>query len=251
MGKADIHIHSAVGDGMAGPQEILDYVEANTDLSVIAVTDHDDLTGGLKARELWARGRYRFEVIAGIELTTLEGHLIALFLEEPVAPLRPVMETLEAVHRQGGLCIIPHPMNWLTRSISEHTIERIMLKRGTGVYFDAIQIANSGPGSNVNAGKALRLNRERYHLPEVGGSDAHFLPVIGAALTEFPGETAADLRRAILEGTTGATNGRYPSLSEIGYRRFLLQQWRGFSVTPRKAGWLPTIASFVKRWRPR
>jgi predicted metal-dependent phosphoesterase TrpH len=251
VGKADIHIHSAVGDGMAGLQEILDYVEAATDLSVIAITDHDDAAGGLAARDLWARGRYRFDVIAGIELTTLEGHLVALFIEEPVAPLRPLVETLEAVHRQGGLCVIPHPMNWLTRSIGERTIDRIMLKRGTGVYFDAIQIANSGPGAQIAAGKSLRLNRERYHLPEVGGSDAHFLPVIGAAHTVFSGETAADLRKTILEGTTSGVNGRYPSLSEIGYRQFLAQQWRGFSVTPRKTGWLPTIASFVKRWRPR
>jgi hypothetical protein len=246
-----MHMHSAVGDGMASPQEILDYVEAKTDLSVIAVTDHDDVTGGLEARELRARGRYRFDVIPGIELTTLEGHLIALFTEEPIPALRPLAETLEAVHRQGGLCIIPHPMNWLTRSISERTIDRIMLTRGTGVYFDAMQTANSGPGSHVNAAKALRLNRERYHLPEVGGSDAHFLPPIGVAHTLFAGETAEDFRKAILEGTTSGVNGRYPSLSEIGYGQFLRQQWRGFSVTPKKMGWLPTIASFFKRWRPR
>jgi hypothetical protein len=235
---------------MATVREILEYVEEKTDLSVIAVTDHDDLTGGLAALDEWARGHYRFDVIAGAEVTTIEGHVVALFIERPVPSLRPIAETLAEVHRQGGLCIIPHPCNWLTRSVNEHTLEKITSRRGTGVYFDAIQTANGGMGSGVGAAKALRLNRERYHLPQVGGSDAHFLPAVGSAYALFEGESAEELRRSILMGTTSAADGRYPSLSEIGYRRFLLQQWRGFTVTPRKSGWIPTILSFFKRMRP-
>jgi hypothetical protein len=250
VGKADLHIHSACGDGMATAAEIIEYVDEKTDLSVIAVTDHDDLAGGLMAREHWARGRFRVEVVAGVELTTLEGHLLALFMEEPVPSLKPLAPTLEAVHRQGGLCVIPHPMNWLTRSIGEKTIEKVMRERGSGLYFDAIQLAGKGPGASVGMGNARRLNRERYHLPEVGGSDAHFLPAVGSAYALFEGESAEELRRSILMGTTSAADGRYPSLSEIGYRRFLLQQWRGFTVTPRKSGWIPTILSFFKRMRP-
>ena len=149
MGKADIHIHSACGDGMATTAQLLDYVERETDLSVIAVTDHDDLKGGLQAREEWARGRYRFEVIAGEEVTSLQGHLIALFIEEKVPSLKPLQETLEAVHRQGGLCIIPHPLNWLTRSIGQRSIEKVMRQRGSGIYFDAMQAGNCSPGSRV------------------------------------------------------------------------------------------------------
>lgn len=250
MGKADLHIHSAVGDGMAGAREILDYVEEKTDLSVIAITDHDDLNGGLAAREEWARGHYRFDVIAGAEVTAIEGHLVALFIERPVVSLRPIAETLAEVHRQGGFAIIPHPCNWLTRSVNEATLERIANHRGTGVYFDAIQTANGGMGSGVGAAKALRLNRERYHLPQVGGSDAHFLPAIGCGYTLFEGTTVQDLRRGILAGTTSAANGPGVSLRQIGYRKFIVQQWRGFSVTPRKMGWLPTIASFFRRLRP-
>jgi predicted metal-dependent phosphoesterase TrpH len=248
VGKADLHIHSACGDGMATVAQLLEHADGRTDLSVIAVTDHDDITGGLEAREEWARGHHRVDVIAGMEVTTLQGHLIALFIEEPVPSLKPLAPTLEAIHRQGGLCVIPHPMNWLTRSIGEKAIAKVMRQRGSGVYFDAIQLSGKGPGSGVGMGKARRLNREGYHLPEVGGSDAHFLPAVGSAYTVFEGESAEDLRRSILMGTTSAANGRYPTLSEIGYRRFLLQQWRGFSVTPKKSGWLPTIFSFFKRF---
>src|SRR3972149_6488905 len=111
-GKADLHLHTASGDGMASPRQILDYVEAETDLDIIAVTDHDDLRGALEAREVCARGRYRFQVVTGMEVTAVEGHIIALWVEEPLPSLRPVEEVLAAVHRQGGLAVAAHPLGW-------------------------------------------------------------------------------------------------------------------------------------------
>ncbi len=55
---------------MAEIPELLSYVEEETDLSAIAVTEHDDLRAALATREAWARGRYRFEVILGEEVTS-------------------------------------------------------------------------------------------------------------------------------------------------------------------------------------
>ena len=250
MGKADLHVHSACGDGMANVAEILQYADEKTDLSVIAFTDHDDLKGGIAAREAWARGHYRVQVIPGEEVTTLQGHLLALFIDQPVPSLKPLAETLAAVHRQGGLCIIPHPLNWLTRSIGHKAIMKVTEERGSGVYFDAIQLANTAPGAKVKLSTAIRLNNEHYHLPAVGGSDAHFLPAVGSAYTLFEGESAEDLRRAILMGKTSGGAGHYPSIPEIGYGKFLRQQWRGIAVTPKAAGWRPTIWSFIKRLKP-
>jgi len=235
---------------MATVKQVLEYADSQTDLTVVAFTDHDDIAGGLAAREEWARGSYRVQVVPGAEITTLEGHLLALFIDEPVPLFRPVEETLEAVHRQGGLCVIPHPMNWLTRSLGRRTIERVMRHRGSGVYFDGMQTANRSPGSRVALKTARRLNTDIFRLPELGGSDAHFAPALGSSYTEFPGETAEELRQALLEGTTRGVEGAFPSLAKIGYRTFLLQQWRGLAVTPKKAGLGPTIVSFFKRFKP-
>ena len=250
MGKADLHIHTARGDGMADLPELLEHAQENTDLTVIAVTEHDDLRPGLEAREMCARGSYHFDVVAGTEVTTLEGHLLALYLEEPIESLRPLLETLEAVHRQGGLCIIPHPMSWLTRSIGRRMIERVLREGRDGAYFDGIEVANLSAGARVGIGKARRLNEQRYHLAAVGGSDAHFLAVVGSAYTLFDGQDAEDLRRAILAHTTQGVSGRHPSMLEIGLGQMARQQVRGFLVTPRKMGWRRTIASFVKRFVP-
>ena len=102
MGKADLHIHTSHSDGMADVPELLDYVEENTDLDIIGIVDHDDIRGALAARERWAKGAYRFELVTGIEVTALEGHVLALWVEEPVPSLVPLERVVEAVHRQGG-----------------------------------------------------------------------------------------------------------------------------------------------------
>ena len=245
--KADLHIHTALGDGMAELPELLDYVEQETDLDVIAVTDHDDIRGGLQARELWAQGRYRFQVIVGAEVTAIQGHVLALFVEEPVPSLRPVEEILEAIHRQGGLCVIPHPLAFLTRSIGQRTLERIAATERDGVYFDGIELGNGTFPARMSAGKARWLNRERYHLAEVGGSDAHFLKAVGSAYTRFEGATAEDLRESILAGTTRGVNGRHPSLLQIGLGQVARQSVRGLMTTPRTMGWGATAHSFVRR----
>ena len=249
MGTADLHIHSAVGDGMAEIPELLAYVEESTGLSVIAVTEHDTLSAAFELRERWAQGSYRFEVVVGEEVTTLEGHLLALYIEEPVPSLKPLAPTLEAVHKHGGLCIVPHPMSWLTRSVGQRAIERVLREGGDGVSFDALEISGS-LAARVTAKKAQRLNQERYHLPEIGSSDAHFLQAIGSHYTQFEGTTAAGLRRAIETGATAAVAGAYPSLRQLGLRTVAHQQWRGITATPRQMGWLPTIGSFLRRVRP-
>jgi predicted metal-dependent phosphoesterase TrpH len=244
LGTADLHIHTALGDGMAEIPDVLDYVQEATGLSVIAVTEHDNLRAAFAAREACARGSYRFDLVVGEEVTTIEGHLLALFIEEPVPSLKPLAPTLEAVHRQGGLCVVPHPMSWLTRSLGQRVIERVLREGKDGVYFDAIELSGS-LAARVSAKKVQRLNRERYHLPEVGSSDAHFPETIGTSRTVFEGTKAHELRAAILEGKTSAEIGAYPSLRQIGVGRIVRQQWRGMMATPRQMGWLPTIASFL------
>lgn len=245
MGKADLHIHTRHGDGMATVPELLAHVEAHGELDVIAITEHDTLRAGEEARELHARGAYRFDVICGEEVTTLDGHLLALFIDRPVPSFRRMEETLAAIHAQDGIAIAPHPLSWLTRSITARVLDRIAAIGNDGVYFDAIEEYNHSPAGRVTSAKARRLNRERYHLAAVGSSDAHFLASVGSAYTTFDGASAADLRHAIETKATAGAAGRAPRMSELGYGNIALQQWRGMMATPRNMGWAPTIRSFI------
>jgi len=246
MGKADLHIHTSHGDGLDSIEAIFDHVEARTDLDVIAITEHDHLETALAAREAWARGSYRFDLVPGVEVTTLEGHVIALFVEEPIPSLRPVEETIEAVRRQGGICFVPHPMSWLTRSIGPGTMARVA---AAGLSFDAIELASGSPPARIAQAKARCLNDALYHLPAVGASDAHFRQAIGAGYTRFEGTTADGLRTAFDTRALHAEYKPYPSLREAGLVRTLSLPFVGLSATPKRLGWRRTAWSFVSRYR--
>ena len=110
LGRADLHIHTLASDGTAGVLEILDHVERNTGLDVIAITDHERVDAAIAARAMAQDHGVRFEVIVGEEVTTRGGHLLALFIDQPIKPLRSLRETIARVHDQGGIAIPAHPL---------------------------------------------------------------------------------------------------------------------------------------------
>jgi predicted metal-dependent phosphoesterase TrpH len=71
-GAADIH--SSIDDGMVSVPDILAAVANRGDLDVIAITDHNEISGSYQARELAAKLNYPFEVVTGMEVNTIEGH---------------------------------------------------------------------------------------------------------------------------------------------------------------------------------
>ncbi len=117
-------------------------VEALGTLDVVAVTDHDDITGALLAAEAHERGDYRFDFVPGIEVTTRQGHLLALWVWEPVRSFRSLEETISAIHAQGGLAVLPHPFSMLTRSVGRRRLERNLAIGDPAVHPDGIELAN-------------------------------------------------------------------------------------------------------------
>ncbi|MFC1482803.1 CehA/McbA family metallohydrolase [Candidatus Margulisiibacteriota bacterium] len=225
MGKADLHIHSDYGDGLASVKEIMDYVEHKTDLHVIAITDHDDIEGSLKAKEL-ARN-YRFDVIVGIEVTTWWGHLLCYDIKNPIRKFTSLEQTLDETHEQGGFCIIPHPMSFLTCSVGKRAIEKIHVEKKR---FDGIEIWNPSGAGMVRQERAMQLNTQ-WKYPETGGSDAHVKENIGRAYTEFPGTTVSDFRRALKEKTTIAYGmplyrSHYAHEIQLRFKKHKWNLWR-------------------------
>ncbi|MBI2322921.1 MAG: PHP domain-containing protein [Chloroflexi bacterium] len=229
-GRADLHVHSAWSDGLDAVGQILEQVAEHTALDVVAITDHDDVRGALEARDLAAQRGYRFEVVPGVEVTTREGHVLALFVERPISMLRSVEWTLDAVHAQGGLAIVPHPMSWLILSVGQRALRRVAGRRNEGVYFDGIELAGPSWAGRVAAQRAADLNATLLHLPALGGSDAHSRTLVGTAVTRFAGRTADELRRAIAAGETQHV-GRHWTVAEHlhGLPR---QLWRSMIAHP-------------------
>lgn len=232
MSKADLHIHTKASDGTFTPYEMLEYVSAETDIAVLAVTDHDEIDGALEAAAL-AEQYPGVDVIPGIEVSTFDGHLIGLWVETAFPVLRSAEWTIDAIREQGGLIIVPHPFSWLTLSFGQFTFKRLERK---GYWFDAIEVMNASPAGKMSYEKALEI-QQRLGLPQVGGSDAHILEGIGKAHTLFPGSTAADLREAIRQNTTLARGGYFDLDESMLYFRRKMRRyadWLGQTLVPGK-----------------
>jgi predicted metal-dependent phosphoesterase TrpH len=238
-GRADVHLHTDEVDGLQSVGDLLDYAERETDLDVVAVTDHDEIRGAWKALDLAARRNLRVRVITGIEVTTRHGHVLALDVERKFPMLKSIDQTLAAIHEAGGIAIVPHPMSWLTTSVGERTLRRIHALgdagRRSGVFIDAIEMLNPSVAGRVAHRRARTLNREVLRYPVMAGSDAHASPLIGSAWTTFPGRTPDDLRAAFATHTTRA-HGRFWTFTE--HRQIAGESlYRAWVLVPaRKAG---------------
>lgn len=204
-GRADLHLHTTFSDGTATPEETLNFVLSRTDLSVVAVTDHDTIDGALRARRYVEEHPDVFghvQVIVGEEVSTRDGHVIGLFLQEWVPPGMDAARTVEAIHRQGGLAIAAHPYTNLMKWNNLVGVGDLV----HALPFDAVEIRNSN-FSEFRANR--RAARNLGEKAQLGSSDGHFLESVGRCFTEFPGKTALDLRTAILGRTTLAQGSCY------------------------------------------
>jgi predicted metal-dependent phosphoesterase TrpH len=220
---ADLHMHTRHSDGRPTVRGVLDHVARRTHLRVIAITDHDTVEGALEAEAL--QPNYPFEVIVGEEVSSREGHILALFIRHRISPGLSGGETIAAIHDQGGLAVAAHPFinTW---SFGEQPEMQGVGKALARLPFDAVEVDNSTPLMGLANWRARRFNRRYCRLPEIGNSDAHILEAIGTSYTRFPGATAADLRLAIERGRTRASRTGYASRELYAYGRFWLESLR-------------------------
>jgi predicted metal-dependent phosphoesterase TrpH len=205
LAKADLHLHTNLGDGTASPQRLLE-VAKQRGMKVIAVTDHDHMEGCKRVQELIDRGESDIELVWGCEVTTRQGHFLGLFMKRPVKFLTHVEAAIDAIKEQGGLCLIPHPMGRLVPSLSRRKIEELLTR---GYSIDGIELYNPSP-ANAGAREQVRQLNGQWGFAGTGSSDAHFWQHIGAGYTLFPGSNADDLRTAILNNTTRAGGQETP-----------------------------------------
>lgn len=199
-GKADLHIHSNHSDGVASITGIMDWVQERTDLDVIAITDHNTIEGALFAKAL--EPLYDFEVVVGEEISSSAGHIIGLYLEEPIGPGLSAVETVSRINEQGGIAVIPHPFS--NRGVLGPFGRSTLTTAISDLAFHALEVYNSIPylvWANRVAAKTFTFGQG---IAATGGSDAHVLQGVGTGYTVFRGRSAEDLRRSISELETRA-----------------------------------------------
>jgi hypothetical protein len=210
-GRADIHMHTRASDGLPNAQQVLDHVARRGHLDVIAITDHDVLD-----ESLWAysqRASYPFDIIPGVEVTARGGHVVALWVMQPIPKGLSISETVSAVHDQGGVAILAHPGEPL---INGTYVLRYLRRPEVLIEWnvDAVEIFNAGTMTPGNNRLAQRICRD-LPLPVVGNSDAHTLSAIGSGYTRFAGRTAGDFRAALAVGQTAAEGSTWPIIDYL------------------------------------
>jgi hypothetical protein len=212
-------------------QAVLDRVDGEGILDVIAITDHERIDAAVAARQMAEDQGLRLQVVVGEEISTRGGHLLGLFLERPVPPMKSLRWSIEAVHDQGGLAIPAHPLVPFPMCAQGGAIRRLLDDDNEAVHPDALETWNPTALGKYGHGAVVRFAAE-VGLPAVGNSDAHALGAIGSCWTTFPGRTADDVRIAIESGTTASHGAFHGSFEQLGvYGGQLAKYARGWRAT--------------------
>jgi predicted metal-dependent phosphoesterase TrpH len=190
-------------------------------LDGIAITDHDNVRGGLKARN-FARRFDGFKVITGTEVSTRSGHVLGLGVDENVKLDMGVEETVEKIHDLGGVAVAAHPFAkfWLRTCLGEKALKA-----------DAIEILNACTCRNFQNRMAGRL-AEHGRKAGTASSDSHCSRTVGLAGIICDGDPLSAIKR-----------GRFGTFGRIARKReflYLTSKKYGRSIKWRFTGGLDT-----------
>jgi len=127
--RVDLHVHSTASDGVYAPGEVVQIALTNQ-LDVIALTDHDNVSGVVPAQQA-AAGR-KLEVLAGVELSAeddyTDRHILGYLLDVDNAPLQSVLAELRDARANRAARMVQK----LTAIGVNIPLERVMALAGTG-----------------------------------------------------------------------------------------------------------------------
>ncbi len=161
MLKLDLHVHSQYSeDGAGHPKDIMKQLQIKG-LQGMAITDHNNIQGSLEALKLKPKD---FIIIPGIEISTADGHLIALGVKENIPRDLSVEETVDKIIDAGGIAIVPHLFRKMS-GIKKEKLEIIYEKIPAMEVFNGCSL----PETNIKTAKVAK----EFKLGGTGGSDAH------------------------------------------------------------------------------
>ncbi len=188
-------------------------------IQIVAVTDHnvfrayDDLKDNGKVI-----------VIPAEEVTSDEGHIVALGIDRQIPKGLTIQATIDAIHEAGGIAVAAHPYRWWSG----------LGPKNTQKYdFDCIEALNarSIPSANI---KSRRLS-DKIGKPVTAGSDAHSPDRVGWGYVELPDglTTWQEAVKAITEGKGRPFSKSRKFVATLRYGIKSIGQWigRGFRRT--------------------
>jgi predicted metal-dependent phosphoesterase TrpH len=217
VSRLDLHVHSRHSHDARG--SVLELAEAARAHGLLgfALTDHDSIAGHAEIQDAMAQtGQI---IVPSAEITTAEGHLLALGIRAAVPKGLGLKDTIDLVQAQGAIAVAAHPLRFWTglgpRGLREHA---------------ELGHLHAAEARNARERQLAQQNTERLcrelGLALVGGSDAHWVRDIGTCSTQFdePPVTVEDVLDGIRRGRCKPVAGVLPRRSIAAHQAQLI--WR-------------------------
>ena len=182
MLKMDTHIHSEYSPDSKSKLKDIFNVAKNRGLDIIAISDHNTVEGSKEAIRLTKNDD--LFVVPSIEISSLEGHILGFGCEENIKRDLPAGETIDLIHDQGGLAIIPHPYCFYRHGL-------LCKADYKDLKIDAIETKNARFIVGYCNNKAKKLSKKE-NLPGLGASDAHYYKFVGDCYSKIDCEKDID-----------------------------------------------------------
>ncbi|MCJ7816365.1 MAG: CehA/McbA family metallohydrolase [Candidatus Aenigmarchaeota archaeon] len=214
--KFELHCHSWHSKGKKIPTEGIDspadLVKAAKKLGLggIALTDHSTNRGWKEAEQ--SSKKYSLIFIPAIEISSKEGHIIGLGLNEHILSGLSIEETIDKIHAQGGLAVAAHPFDIRKEGLKEKSAKA-----------DVIEVFNSMNLDMFSNHAALRFAR-KTHMPGIAGSDGHTKEMLGSCTNEIDAHDLDSSLREIRSGRVSFQTSYIPLEKLLPWvkRRFAL-----------------------------
>ncbi|HEY7632184.1 MAG TPA: glycosyltransferase [Thermoleophilaceae bacterium] len=166
----DLHMHTDHSPDCATSVDTLLDTAKRAGLGAIAITDHNEVSGALEARER-ANG---IKVIVAEEVKTADqGEVIGLFIEDKIPRGMTLEETIAEIRRQGGLVYVPHPFDRMHAVPDYEHLLKVVEE------IDAIEVFNPRVAISSFNEEAARF-AAKYRIVAGAGSDSHVAQGLGS-----------------------------------------------------------------------
>jgi len=192
--RIDMNVHSSYSrDSMIPARTIFQHWKKAG--IVPLVCDHDTLEGSNRVMRAIHAEDPDLPLLLAEEITTREGEIIGLFLTEEIPPGLPAAETLDLIHGQDGLSLVPHPFcNYRGRVLSS-VARNALVDR-----IDLIEGHNARNFSDADDRLAVVFACD-LGIPFTAGSDAHITMELGRVWMKVP---PFDSPKGLTRGLAGA-----------------------------------------------
>ena len=172
-------------------------------------------------------------ILPGVEVSSKDGHVIALGVKEAILPRLSADETIRIIHDQGGIAIIPHPYDPVCECV------RISCLRARP---DAVETFNADALLFMLSNWLAERDARRLGLPAVGGSDSHIPETIGDCYTVVDSSTrsVSDILDAVRAGKV------YPE----GHATSLMNKWRKLRFKFKRQDDPPPTGGMIAKVQP-